>query len=78
MKKIISILFFIFFTSSALSAEPLVDSAWLNKNLNNKNVFVLDIRNKIDGGSYEEFKKAHIPGNLMGNSVLFLPLSYSC
>jgi thiosulfate/3-mercaptopyruvate sulfurtransferase len=64
MKKIISILFFIFFTSSAFSAEPLVDSAWLNKNLNNKNVFVLDIRNKIDGGSYEEFQKAHIPGSV--------------
>jgi len=23
---------------------------------------VLDIRNKIDGGSYETFKQAHIPG----------------
>ena len=29
-----------------------------------KNVFVLDIRNKIDGGSYETFKQAHIPGSV--------------
>jgi thiosulfate/3-mercaptopyruvate sulfurtransferase len=64
MKKIISTLFFIFFATSVISAEPLVDAAWLNKNLNNKNIFVLDIRNKIDGGSYEVFKKAHIPGSV--------------
>ena len=62
MKKIITAVLFIFISSSVFSAEPLVDVKWLNKNLNNKNVFVLDIRNKIDGGSYETFKQAHIPG----------------
>ena len=62
MKKIITAVIFIFISTSAFSAEPLVDVKWLNKNLNNKNVFILDIRNKIDGGSYETFKQAHIPG----------------
>ena len=62
MKKIITAVLFIFISTSVFSAEPLVDVKWLNKNLNNKNVFILDIRNKIDGGSYETFKQAHIPG----------------
>ena len=62
MKKIITAVLFIFISTSVFSAEPLVDVKWLNKNLNNKNVFVLDVRNKIDGGSYETFKQAHIPG----------------
>ena len=52
MKKIITTILFVFFSTSAFSAEPLVDATWVHKNLNNKNVFVLDIRNKIDGGSY--------------------------
>ena len=50
MKKIISTIFFIFFATSVFSAEPLVDVSWLNKNLNNKKIFILDIRNKIDNG----------------------------
>ena len=62
MKKIITAVLFIFVSTSVFSAEPLVDVKWLNKNLNNQNVFVLDVRNKIDGGSYETFKQAHIPG----------------
>jgi thiosulfate/3-mercaptopyruvate sulfurtransferase len=64
MKKIISKIFFIFFATSVFSAEPLVDVSWLNKNLNNKKIFILDIRNKIDNGSYETFKLAHIPGSV--------------
>ena len=64
MKKIITTILFIFVSTSVFSAEPLVDATWVNKNLNNKNVFVLDIRNKIDGGSYETFKQAHIPGSV--------------
>ena len=64
MKKIITTILFVFFSTSVFSAEPLVDATWVHKNLNNKNVFVLDIRNKIDGGSYETFKQAHIPGSV--------------
>ena len=64
MKKIITTILFIFVSTSVFSAQPLVDAAWVNKNLNNKNVFVLDVRNKIDGGSYETFKQAHIPGSV--------------
>jgi len=44
MKKIISTIFFIFFATSVFSAEPLVDVSWLNKNLNNKKIFILDIK----------------------------------
>jgi len=64
IKKIIgSIIFFLFF-SSANAVEPTVSSDWLNKNLNNSNVFILDVRNKLDGGGYETFKLEHIPGSV--------------
>ena len=32
--------------------------------MNNPNVFILDVRNKIDGGGYETFKLEHIPGSV--------------
>ena len=55
MRKIIVTIFFFIFSFSAYAAEPLVDAKWLNNNLKNSEVFVLDIRNKIDKGSYEIF-----------------------
>jgi thiosulfate/3-mercaptopyruvate sulfurtransferase len=48
--------------ASAASAAPLVDAAWLQANLKAPNLVVLDIRNKIDGGSREVFEAGHIPG----------------
>jgi len=62
-KTLVTILFFIF-SFTAFAAEPLVDTKWLNDNLKNKEVFVLDIRNKIDKGSYETFTQGHIPGSI--------------
>ena len=38
------------------AAEPLVSVEWLSDNLANDKVVVLDIRNKIDGGSKENTK----------------------
>ena len=64
MKKIIVTIFFFIFSFSAYAAEPLVDAKWLNNNLKNSEVFVLDIRNKIDKGSYETFTQGHIPGSI--------------
>ena len=64
MRKIIVTIFFFIFSFSAYATEPLVDAKWLNNNLKNSEVFVLDIRNKIDGGSYETFKEGHIPGSV--------------
>jgi len=64
MRKIIVTLIFFFFVSSANAADPLVENSWLKKNLKNSNVFVLDIRNKLDGGGYEAFKSGHIPGSV--------------
>ena len=64
MKKIIATVFFFIFSTSAFSVEPLIDAKWLNDNLKNKKVFVLDIRNKIDKGSYETFTQGHIPGSV--------------
>ena len=62
IKKIFGTIIFFLFVSSANAVEPTVSSDWLSKNMNNPNVFILDVRNKIDGGGYETFKLEHIPG----------------
>ena len=64
IKKVLGTIIFFLFVSSASAAEPTVSNDWLKKNLNNPNVFILDIRNKLDGGGYETFKLEHIPGSV--------------
>ncbi len=53
----------------ALAAEPgpLVDVAWVRANADRDDVVLLDIRNKIDGGSAEAFAAGHIPGAIYSN-----------
>ncbi len=50
--------------SSAWAADltPLVDVDWIKANAEREDVVLLDIRNKIDGGSLETFAEGHIPG----------------
>ncbi len=52
------------FAGPALASElkPLVDVDWIKANIDREDVVLLDIRNKIDGGSAETFAKGHIPG----------------
>lgn len=52
------------FASPVFASEvtPLVDVAWVKANADREDVVLLDIRNKIDGGSAETFTKGHIPG----------------
>ncbi len=53
----------------ALAAEPgpLVDVAWVKANADRDDVVLLDIRNKIDGGSAKTFAAGHIPGAVYSN-----------
>lgn len=46
---------------STAKATPLVDVEWLAGNLGNDEVVLIDLRNKIDGGSYETYLEGHIP-----------------
>ena len=46
----------------ATFASPLVSPAWLSEKLDDSKVLVIDLRNKIDKGSYETFLEGHIPG----------------
>jgi thiosulfate/3-mercaptopyruvate sulfurtransferase len=43
-------------------ASPLVSPAWLFENLDDSKLVIIDLRNKIDKGSYETFLEGHIPG----------------
>ena len=52
---------------NVFAAEPLVSVEWLSDNLVNDKVVVLDIRNKIDGGSKEIFGTGHIPSAIYSN-----------
>ncbi len=46
---------------------PLVDADWLATHLDSDNLVVLDIRNRIDGGSHAAFRAGHIPGARYSN-----------
>lgn len=53
----------------ALAAEPgpLVDVAWVKAHAERDDVVLIDIRNKIDGGSAKTFAAGHIPGAVYSN-----------
>ena len=57
-------LFVIAAMSAAIAATPLVDAAWLENRLGNDGIVLIDLRNKIDGGSYETYLEGHIPSAL--------------
>ncbi|MGI9333147.1 MAG: sulfurtransferase [Gammaproteobacteria bacterium] len=42
--------------------KPLVDGQWMQAHLDNDAVVVLDVRNKLDGGSRATYEQGHIPG----------------
>ena len=50
-----------------LAAGPLVAPDWLAENLEHSDLAVLDIRNRIDGGSAEVFAAGHVPGAVYSN-----------
>ena len=52
------------FSSIISHAGPLVDTTWLKNNLQNDNLVLIDLRNKIDGGSFKTFQLGHIPGSI--------------
>ena len=47
--------------SAAVASTPLVDSVWLAKHLDDDKLVLIDLRNKIDGGSYDNYLEGHIP-----------------
>lgn len=49
-------------TAGAADATPLVSTDWLNDNLDNPDVLVLDIRSPLAKSGQEDYLKAHIPG----------------
>jgi thiosulfate/3-mercaptopyruvate sulfurtransferase len=46
----------------AAPLSPLVDVAWVEANGERDDVVLLDIRNRIDGGSRQTFAEGHVPG----------------
>ena len=69
LRKLTNFIFIvsIIFSLKLFAAEPLVSVQWLNDNLINNKIIVLDIRNKIDGGSKKSFEAGHIPGAIYSN-----------
>jgi thiosulfate/3-mercaptopyruvate sulfurtransferase len=64
MNRILTSVLALFLTIVAATgaiAKPLVDVDWLADNLDNDDVVLIDLRNKIDGGSYETYLEGHIP-----------------
>ena len=51
-------------SAMAMAATPLITTNWLADRLANDRLVVIDLRNKIDSGSYETFLQGHIPGSV--------------
>lgn len=65
MRYLLSLLLFIVLSvpaPSALAATPLVDSQWVVENAPRPDVVILDVRNRLGGGSREAYLAGHIPG----------------
>ena len=45
-------------------AQPLVSADWLSANLSDDKLVLIDLRNKLDGGSYETYLEGHVPSAL--------------
>ena len=58
------LLFLVTAATAATAATPLVDVDWLAGNLDNEDVVLIDLRNKIDGGSYDTYLEGHIPSSI--------------
>lgn len=58
---------FIALSTTAFADTPLVGVDWLEGRLTDDGIAVLDIRNRIDGGSAETFAAGHIPGAVYSN-----------
>jgi|TARA_X000000950_G_scaffold113214_1_gene142460 thiosulfate/3-mercaptopyruvate sulfurtransferase len=54
-------LFLVTAMTAASAATPLVDAGWLSGKLNDDKLVLIDLRNKIDGGSYDTYLEGHIP-----------------
>lgn len=55
--------------AAAADITPLVTPDWLAAELGDEDLVVLDIRNRIDGGSAETFAAGHIPGAVYSNYI---------
>ena len=64
LKRLCAVLLFWTGLATAATAQPLVDVDWVAGNLDNENVVLIDLRNKIDRGSYETYLDGHIPSSL--------------
>ena len=54
-----------FFVAGEVHAnQPLTSIKWLQQNLANSDIVIVDLRNKIDKGGIEAYRKGHIPGSL--------------
>ncbi|PPR77969.1 MAG: putative thiosulfate sulfurtransferase [Alphaproteobacteria bacterium MarineAlpha2_Bin1] len=51
-------------STSSFASTPLVTVDWLSTKLDDENIKILDIRNKIDKGGIDVFLKGHIPGSI--------------
>ena len=52
---------FLVTAATAATATPLVEPSWLAGKLGDDRLVVIDLRNKLDGGSYDTYLEGHIP-----------------
>ena len=52
---------FLVTAATAATATPLVEPSWLAGKLGDDRLVVIDLRNKLDGGSYDTYLEGHVP-----------------
>lgn len=67
MKRLATGLILIIGAATAFAAAPLVDVDWMKAHSCDANVRVLDVRNRLDGGSKATYLEGHIPCAIYSN-----------
>ncbi|MEE2746049.1 MAG: sulfurtransferase [Pseudomonadota bacterium] len=64
MRFLLTLLVSTFIAGKVHAHQPLISVDWLQKQLQNNRIVILDLRNAIDKGGIEKFRQGHIPGSI--------------
>ena len=64
MRLLVILLVMFVATGRAHANQPLTSIKWLQQNLAKSDIVIVDLRNRIDKGGIEAYRKGHIPGSI--------------
>ena len=64
MRLLVILLVMLVATGRVHANQPLTSIKWLQQNLAKTDIVIVDLRNRIDKGGIEAYRKGHIPGSI--------------